>query len=57
MIDEGEEEPRFVNGVQQIADLLAKSDDLDLLKKYGFWLLRRDRNLGLSVSYERIIPA
>jgi hypothetical protein len=50
MIDEGHNEPRFTDGEKRVAWLLAKSDDRDLLTKYGFWLLRRDRKLGLSVS-------
>lgn len=43
-VDEG-----YTNGLQQIFDLLWRTKDLDLVERWGVWLLQRDRALGLKV--------
>ena len=37
---------------RDVFDLLWKSKERDLVEKWGIWLLRRDRALGLRVPFQ-----
>lgn len=50
LVDGEREDPRFTDGLQKIFNLLENATDSQLVTKYGLWLVRHDRDLGLRVS-------
>ena len=50
LVDGKREDTQFDDGLQKIFNLLETSTDVELVTKYGLWLVQRSRDLGLKVS-------
>lgn len=49
LIDGERTDERFVDGLTKIYNLLENSSDIELVTRYGLWLVLRDRELGLRL--------
>lgn len=50
IVDGTTPDPRAQDPVAEVFSLLSKQKDPSILRKYGLWLVKRDRDMGLQVT-------